>query len=272
VNLKEALLSVGSGSGREGDNSDRPSYFPQQDSSFRQHTTSLRQTITSLEVILFGLALLVYLITHLVGLSRFPIYFFSDEAIQTVAAETLIRDNFRDEAGTLLPTYFKNGPYYNLSTSVYVQILPYLLFGKSVFLTRATSVFLSLLAAISVSLMLRNIYKIPLWWAGVSLLSIAPAWFLHSRTAFETVLFVSFYAAFLYTYLLYRYRAAHYIYFAIIFAVLAFYSYSPGQIVIGLTGALLLISDARYHWQNRRTGLGASWTHIGPNPFHLKRS
>jgi 4-amino-4-deoxy-L-arabinose transferase-like glycosyltransferase len=213
----------------------------------------------SIEVTLFGLALLVYLITHLVGLTRFPIYFFSDEAIQTVAAENLIRDNFVDEEGTFLPTYIKNGPYFNLSVSVYVQVIPFLLFGKSVFLTRATSVFLSLLAAVSVSLMLRNIYKIPYWWAGVSLLSIAPAWFLHSRTAFETVLFVSFYAACLYTYLLYRYRSPHYLYYAITLGALAFYAYSPGQVVVGLTGILLLLSDARYHWQNRKTvlkGLG----------------
>jgi 4-amino-4-deoxy-L-arabinose transferase-like glycosyltransferase len=213
----------------------------------------------SIEVTLFGLALLVYLLTHLVGLTRFPIYFFSDEAIQTVAAENLIRDHFADEKGTFLPTYFKNGPYYNLSISVYAQVLPYLLFGKSVFLTRATSVFISLLAAVSVSLMLRNIYKIPLWWAGVSLLSIAPAWFLHSRTAFETVLFVSFYAAFLYAYLLYRYHSPHHLYYAVTLGALAFYAYSPGQVVIGLTGFLLLLSDARYHWDNRKTvlrGLG----------------
>ena len=255
---EEASLPTESRSDREGDDSDHLDNISPQEPPSRQFRTRLRQSVNSLEAILFILALLVYLITHLVGLTRFPIYFFSDEAIQTVAAETLIRDNFRDEAGTFLPTYFKNGPYFNLSTSVYAQFLPYLIFGKSVFLTRATSVFLSLLAAVSISLMLRNVYKIPLWWAGVSLLSIAPAWFLHSRTAFETVLFVSFYAAFLYFYLLYRCRAAHYIYFAIICAALAFYSYSPGQIVIGLSGFLLLISDARYHWQNRRMGFRAA--------------
>lgn len=206
----------------------------------------------SLEVILFGLALLVYLLTHLVGLTRFPIFFFSDEAIQTVAAANLVRDNLRDEEGTFLPTYFKNGPYYNLSTSVYTQVLPYILFGKSAYITRATSVLFSMLAAISVSLMLRSIYKIPYWWAGVSLLSIAPAWFLHSRTAFETALFVSFFALFLYTYLLYRYRSTHYLYYSILLGALAFYTYSPGQVVIILTGFLLLLSDAGYHWQNRK--------------------
>jgi hypothetical protein len=206
----------------------------------------------SLELTLFGLAIAVYLLTHLVALTRFPIYFFSDEAIQTVAAANLVRDNLRDEEGTYLPTYFKNGPYYNLSTSVYAQVLPHILFGKSVYITRSTSVLISLLAAISVSLMLRNIYKVPYWWAGVLLLSVAPAWFLHSRTAFETVLFASFYALFIYAYLLYRYRSPHYLYYSIILGALAFYTYSPGQVVIALTGILLLISDAGYHWQNRK--------------------
>lgn len=211
----------------------------------------------SLETTLFGLALLVYLVTHFVGLTRFPIYFFTDEAIQTVAAADLVRDNFHDERGVLLPTYFKNGPYYNLGVSVYLQVLPYLFFGKSAFVTRATSVLVSLLVAASIGLMLRDFFKIPHWWAGVSLLSIAPAWFLHSRTAFETVIFCSFYAAFLYTYLLYRYRSTHYLFYAVILGALAFYSYSPGQIVIGLTGLLLLLSDARYHWQNRSTLLSS---------------
>jgi len=206
----------------------------------------------SLEAALFTLAILVYLLTHLVVLTRFPIYFFSDEAIQTVAAANLVRDNLRDEEGTYLPTYFKNGPYFNLSTSVYVQVLPYILFGKSVFTTRATSVLISLLAGISISMILRTIYKVPYWWAGVLLLSISPAWFLHSRTAFETVLFVSLYAAFIYTYLLYRTRSPRYIYLSILLAALAFYTYSPGQLVIALTGILLLISDAGYHWGNRK--------------------
>jgi hypothetical protein len=203
--------------------------------------TAIQRLPYSLEFTLFGLALLVYLLTHLVGLTRFPIYFFSDEAVQTVTAATLTRDELLNEEGTFMPTYFKNGPYYNLSASVYLQVLPYLLFGKSVFITRATSVLVSLLAAISIGLMLRDIFKISYWWAGVSL---------------QTVLFVSFYAACLYAYLLYRYRSPHYLYYAILLGALAFYSYSPGQVVIGVTGVLLLLSDVRYHWRHREMVLG----------------
>jgi 4-amino-4-deoxy-L-arabinose transferase-like glycosyltransferase len=209
----------------------------------------------SLELTLFGVALAVYLLTRLVGLASFPIYFFTDEAVQTVSAVDLIRNHFRDQDGIFLPTYFINGPFYNLSFSVYLQVLPYLLFGKSMLVTRGVSVLVSLLAAGSVGLILRDIFKVRYWWSGALLLAIAPAWFLHSRTAFEVVIFVSFYAAFLYAYLLYRHRSPDYLNATIVLAALAFYSYSPGQVVIAATAVLLLVSDARYHWQNRATVL-----------------
>ena len=85
---------------------------------------TLKRWPYSLEMTLFGLALLVYLSTRLIGLLDFPIYFFTDEAAQTVLAADLVRDNFRNEDKTLLPTYFKNGGQYNLSVSVYAQVLP----------------------------------------------------------------------------------------------------------------------------------------------------
>ena len=223
--------------------------------SWQRLKTALQSWPYSLEMTLFGFALAVYLLTRLVGLASFPIYFFTDEAVQTVSAVDLIRDHFRDPEGVFLPTYFINGPFYNLSLSVYLQVLPYLLFGKSVLVTRGTSVLVSLLAAGSVGLILRDIFKIRYWWSGVLLLAVAPAWFLHSRTAFEVVIFVSLYAAFLYAYLLYRYRSPRYLNAAVLLAALAFYSYSPGQVVMAATGLLLLVSDGRYHWQNRGTVL-----------------
>ena len=221
--------------------------------------TNIKRWPYSLETTLFGLSLLVYLSTRLIGLLDFPIYFFTDEAAQTVLAADLVRDNFRNEDKTFLPTYFKNGGQYNLSVSVYAQVLPYLLLGKSAFVTRLVSVLITLIAVLSVGLMLRDIFKIPYWWSGVLLLSVAPAWFLHSRTAFETAIFVSLYAATLYAYLLYRYRSPKYLYLTLVFAALAFYTYSPGQVVIAVTGVLLLFSDIRYHWENKKfvlRGLG----------------
>jgi len=209
----------------------------------------------SLEAILFGSALALYLVTRLVGLVDFPIYFFTDEAVQTVLAADLVRDDFSSYEKELLPTYFKNGSQYNLSLSVYLQVLPYLAFGKSVFVTRATSVLTTLVAAVCVGLILREFFKVPYWWSGTLLLSTTPAWLLHSRTAFETVLFTSLYASVLYAYLLYRYRSPRYLYHTLLLAALAFYSYSPGQLIVIVTAIGLGFSDARYHWQNRQLAL-----------------
>ncbi|OGN80808.1 MAG: hypothetical protein A2X24_02415 [Chloroflexi bacterium GWB2_54_36] len=204
---------------------------------------------------LFAAALAVYLAMRLIGLAHFPIYFFTDEAIQTVTAADLIHNQFRGPEGEFLPTFFKNGGQYNLSLSVYLQVLPTLLFGKSVFVTRAVSAWISLLAALSIGLVLKNVFDSRSAWAGALLLAVTPAWFLHSRTAFETVLAVSFYAGFLYCYWLYRRGKPGYLYAAVVFAALTFYSYSPGQVVTALTAVLLFFSDIRYHWQQRKTVL-----------------
>jgi hypothetical protein len=209
-----------------------------------------------LETALFTIAVVLYLSTRLIGLSYFPIYFFTDEAVQTVMAEDFIQHGLRNNDGEFLPTYFSRDPTYNLSSvSVYAQVIPYLLFGKSVFVTRAVSVLISILAALAIGLILRDIFKLRYWWLGVLLLSIAPAWFLHSRTAFETVEMTAFYAGFLYFYLRYRYISPKALYGALVMGALVFYTYSPGQLIIVVTGILLLFSDIRYHWQNRKIAL-----------------
>jgi len=223
--------------------------------SWRRLRAVARSHVWTLEGVLFGLSSLVYLATRLIGLDSFPIYFFSDEAVQTVLAAHFIRDRFVNYAGEFFPTYFQNGPFYNLSASVYLQVIPYLLFGPSIFVTRATSVLVTALGALAVGLILKQIFKLPYSWAGVLLLSLGPAWFLHSRTAFETAEMVAFYAIFLYFYLLYRCRSPRYLYPALVVGAVAFYTYSPGQMVMLVTGALLFLFDVRYHWHALRRGL-----------------
>lgn len=200
---------------------------------------------------LFTAALLLYLLTRLVGLADFPIYFFTDEAVQTVRAADLVRDQFRGYSKEFLPTFFPNGNQYNLSVSVYLQVIPYLIFGYSVWVTRAVSALMTLLAAWAVGRTLRDIYASQYAWAGVLLLAATPAWFLHSRTAFETALAASFFAAFLYFYMLYRCKSPRYLYAAVALGALAFYTYSPMQMIMLVTALLLLLVDARYHWQQR---------------------
>lgn len=208
---------------------------------------------------LFIAAVTVYLATRLIGLDRFPIYFFTDEAIQPLSMSDLINNGYRSPNDELFPTYFRNGEYYNIGLSVYLQWLPVLLFGKSAVATRAMSVLVTLIAAISVGIVLRDVFKVKYWWTGTLFLSITPSWFLHSRTAFETAEFVAFYAGALCAYLLYRYKSTRYLYLSVFLGALAFYTYGAAQMIVPLTAAGLLISDWRFHWENRRSvliGLG----------------
>lgn len=211
-----------------------------------------RRRAISLDTALFSGALMLFLLTRFIGLENFPVYFFTDEAIQTVQAASFLHNGFRDSAGILFPTYFQNGTYFNLSASVYAQVLPYELFGYSILITRAVSVLIALSGAAAVGLILKHIFKVRWWWAGTLLLTVTPTFFLHSRTAFETVMGASLYAWYLYFYLRYRYLQPRNLIWAFLFGALCFYAYSPAQVVVVMTSALLLLSDWRYHWQTLR--------------------
>ncbi|NPV55387.1 MAG: hypothetical protein HPY76_01765 [Anaerolineae bacterium] len=208
-----------------------------------------------LENLLFGAAILLYLLTRLWGITRYPIFFFTDEAVQTVLAQDLVRENWHGGDGVFLPTFFLNSYQYNLGTSVYLQVLPYMLFGKSILVTRGIAALATVIAALSVGLVLRQVFGSRRGWLAVLLLAVAPAWFLHSRTAFETALATSLYAGFLYFYLRYRTSNPHNLYWAVLFGGLTFYSYSPARMVILVTGLLLFLSDIGYHWQQRKVVL-----------------
>jgi 4-amino-4-deoxy-L-arabinose transferase-like glycosyltransferase len=203
------------------------------------------------------LALGVYLAVRLIRLAGFPIWFFADEAIQTVLASDFVRDGLRDFHGHLFPTYFLNVYGYNENLTVYVQVIPYLLFGKSIFVTRLTSVLVTAFGALAVGLTLRHVFKLRMPWIGILLLSSSPAWFLHSRTAFETTHMASYYAWFLYCYLRYRTGSPRAAFPAAVFAAATFYTTGAGEIIIAGTGLLLVLIDARYHWSQRRRLLGA---------------
>lgn len=200
----------------------------------------------------FVVAMLIYAATRLIGLADYPIYFFSDEAIQAVSAADLIRDGFRNSDGMLWPPYFKNFAVWNLGLSVYLQLLPVRLFGMSVYVTRLVSVFVGMVGVAAVAATLRNVFRARGWYLSVLLLAATPAWFLHSRTAFETAEMVAFYALFILCYLLYRTRSAVWVYPAMVFAAAAFYSYSNGQAIIGLLVLALAVVDAPYHLRQIR--------------------
>jgi 4-amino-4-deoxy-L-arabinose transferase-like glycosyltransferase len=238
----------------------------------------------SLNSSLFLLALLIYLLTRLVSLVNYPIYFFTDEAVQTVTVQDFLNKEFHGSDNVFFPTYFYNGYQYNLGTSVYLQVIPYLLFGKSVAVTRGVSALTTLLAALAVGYSLKQIFYMNSAWTGVLLLSITPCWFLHSRTAFETAEATAFYAGFLYCYLCYRTGRPRMLFGAVGMAALAFYTYSPMRMIVGVTCLLFFFADMGYHWQQRRVGLIAmaligilalpflrfEMIHPGANQEHLR--
>lgn len=214
-----------------------------------------KQSIKGLsrEQTLFLMALLVYSGTRLIGLAEYPIYFFSDEAVNTVLARNFVRDGLRSGEGEFLPTFFKNTDRYNLSTSVYLQVLPVVFFDNRVEITRGSAALATLLAAVAVALISKHVFRARAWWSATLFLSFMPAWFLHSRTAFETSLMVAFYAVCLYGYLRYRSGSPGYLYLAILAGALAFYTYSAGRIIIPITALLLLLCDAKFHLQQGKT-------------------
>jgi len=206
----------------------------------------------SLDNVLGLLALLTFAATRLIGLAQYPIYFFTDEAANAVLAAEFLDNGFRDQFGQLFPAYFQNGPSISLGTSVYAQMVPYLLFGKSIFVTRAVPALIALSGALAVGLIFKHIFKSRWWWIAILLLALTPAWFLHTRTAFEHSLWVSFFAWFLYFYLRYRTDQPKHLITAVIFGALSFYSYNGGQLGIVIMALLLLIVDWRYHLRQRR--------------------
>jgi hypothetical protein len=209
--------------------------------------------------VLFTLALLVYLFTRLYALDRFPIYFFADEAVHSVLAEDLIERDFKDVLGRTFPLYFEAaGNRWTPLLSVYVHAVSVALAGKSIVVNRATSALVSLLAAAAVALILGKAFRLRYWWVGALLMALAPAWFLHSRTGFETVMMSSFFAAFLLCYLLYHTRNPRYLLAAALFGAATFYTYSNGQMIMAAAGALLLLSDLPYHAKQWRTVLLAA--------------
>lgn len=201
------------------------------------------------EAVLLFTSLALYLYTRFTDLSAFPIYFFCDEAIHGVLARDLVANGFRDSNGIWLPPYFRNAEKWSLSLSVYVHAISVLFFGfdRSVWMTRAPSVIVGLLAPIGIAALLRFGYHNRYWWLGILVFCDMPAWFLHSRTAFETVLMVAFYACFLAAYVAYRHYDDRWIVAVILFGAATFYSYTNGQGVMLISSLLLLISDARYH-------------------------
>jgi hypothetical protein len=215
------------------------------------HTLS-GQSWLSVEWILFTLACFIYAAALGFRVADFPIYFFCDEAFHSAVGQEVIKNGFRDSAGTLLPIYFNaDSGRWTPAFSVYPQAIAAELFGRSVFTTRLTTVFISLFGVAGFSIFLRNSLKLGIWWLFPLLLAGCPAWFLHARTGFESPMMVSFLAGGLGFYSLYLTRGSGWgLLGAAISWGAAFYTYSNGQLVVPLFVSMLLLSDVSVHRRN----------------------
>ena len=221
---------------------------------YRPRCWRTQQTLhVEMDTALFLVAALIYLLSISIGLEHFPIYFFPDEAAHANLASDFITGGFSSSDGSFLPTYFQLDPTYGLNgTSVYIQVLPTLLFGKSIFVSRIVPGLITLLAAILIGLLLKQVFHLRSYWLGILVMITSPAWFLHARTAFEYMEVASFFAATIYFYNLYRQGKDKYLFVTVFSAALMFYTHGLGQILTGLTAMVFFLSDFRYHLQPER--------------------
>ncbi|MGC1377303.1 MAG: hypothetical protein WA821_13820 [Anaerolineales bacterium] len=222
----------------------RPSWIAKQINKFKNKPGILNPS-------LFWGSIVSYALIISFAISKWPIYFFTDEAVHMNMIADFLRNGFQNYDGEFLPTFFIKEGWVN-GTSVYLQLLPYLMFGKSVVVTRLVSAIVTLLGAIAVGLLLKKVLKVKYYWVGIFLLLTTPAWFLHARTAFEYAEVASFYCIFIYFYGRYRKGDMRALYFAIFGAALCFYTHGLGQILTGVTGVALFVVDFRYHIHPKR--------------------
>ena len=206
---------------------------------------------------LFILGCALFTLTRFIRLPDFPIYFASDEALTALRGLDLIRDGGFDYDKYFLPPFFINDGRYSLGTIVYLQILPLLAFGKSVWVVRGVSAVISIFGVIWFCFILRDIFKLKLWWAGVFLFGVIPAWFLFSRTAYAAAEMTALYTGALYYYLRYRTDKPVFIFPAVILAGMAFCAYQPAELLVALTLLILGLVDIRYHIKNWKVALPA---------------
>ncbi|MGH9366351.1 MAG: hypothetical protein ACRD3M_01595, partial [Thermoanaerobaculia bacterium] len=204
--------------------------------------------------LLFALGLVLYAATRLTALTEFPIFFFSDEAVQSNVAGRLVRDGFRDRDGVLFPPYFRNDQRWAMSLNIYLLAAPVATLGKTILVTRGTFVAVALFGAAAAGLALRAA-GIGVWWAAPYLLALLPVDFLHARMALETT--PGIFAGFLWAYLLYRLKSPRYLFLSFLLGAATFYSYTAGQGIMLVLGILLLIVDAPYHLRQRGRLLAA---------------
>jgi hypothetical protein len=202
--------------------------------------------------LLFGIGLALYLLTRLWHIEDFPIFFFCDEAYHQNEIWKILGRGLRGADGTFLPLFVEKAPNrWVPQITLYLYLLPTIVFGKSILITRGLLAILTVCAPIGCAMTTR-VLGFRRWWLAPFVLSAIPTWLLHSRTAFETTLVPSFFACFLGWYVLYLQGRPRALAVAAFFGGLAIYSHFSGTIVIFSAVALFAVVHVTYHVRHMR--------------------
>jgi hypothetical protein len=184
-------------------------------------------------VIKWTFALISFLICLILlseNLTLFPPYFFCDEAIHGVEAQSILH-SARDSYGVRFPIFFQGFGDYQLSFSIYFQAVFNWFFGLNEFAVRARSVFLSLLFSTTLFVWLNKNNKSEFNWIIFFTFLLSPVWFLHSRAGFESLQATVFIS--IATILLFEgFKNNKYglIFFSAVCFAASFYSYIPARV------------------------------------------
>ena len=163
-------------------------------------------------------------------------------------AQDLIAHGFRNAQGLSFPLYFEGSSNrWAPLLSVYIHAISTTLFGKSVFVTRTTQAVISLLAPLAVAMILKQVFQVA-HLVGRRLVAgrcarLVPA-FAHR---FRDGMMVSFFACFLWFYLLYRTRSPSLSLSGDLVRRTDLLHLLQRSDAHGFVGAVLALSDIRYH-------------------------
>ncbi len=198
-------------------------------------------------LLLFGL-----LTFYTTGRHPFPLTFLDSEAVPIIYAEELLTNQFRLFGSPILPAYFQFQTPMDMGSLVYLLMIPFVSFGKQIWVVRVVSILASLLTAgwlVQIAkkhLGLKNAFLL------IFIMLSVPGWIFLSRFGNTDIIRAAAFTGFIYYYLEYRYINPRAIVKCLIMALILFYADFNGQVLMLVSGLVFLVMDFRYHWQRKK--------------------
>lgn len=182
----------------------------------------------------FALALAIAFVAAclLFRLDSYPSWLFCDESLHTLEANSLLQTG-KDLNNASWPLFLQAFGAYELGLSVYLQLPFTWLLGPTELSIRLRNICLTLVLALFLSLILRQIRGFSAWWLAPLVLFSSSLLFLHARTGFQAPLAVLLYGILVCSWLGWRQaekgRGASLLSIAAISAVLLLYLYTAAR-------------------------------------------